>query len=345
MHNFQKIEFFSSSKYEDFDINFDVNEIYIDKSSIGKDDDEKQKYNFLAVARKNTVAKRIVVDLANNGFFLTEHSGGISLFKKFIDGESFLPNFLGKNTATWNNSFYSLEKAKHIGEMHRLLVIFSPVADFMYNASISRRMFFADIPDVKDSIPDNTHILRIADFGGVLGSAYLNTKFDDNIENKVQELIKKVQLDLLISSENTVFYGSGKGATGALYHGIKMKVKTLAVDPIISDEYFLDTCSDLHFIDGIMDKNKEEAFVELLEMVRNDDLKYINIITSNSSKQFEYISKYLIFINLNMNFYILNRQIEDKSSEMLSGYEKLSYIILNNLLYNIGVGNGLVKIY
>lgn len=58
-------------------------EVHIDKSQIGNSNEERLKYNILAVARKNSFVKKFVIELANNGFFLVDHNinTGISIFR------------------------------------------------------------------------------------------------------------------------------------------------------------------------------------------------------------------------------------------------------------------------
>ena len=84
MLKISKVVFNEKSTYTELNLDLESSEIYIDKSSIGKDITEKINYNFLAVGRKNTEAKKIIAELANNGFFLTAHSKGISLFKNCL---------------------------------------------------------------------------------------------------------------------------------------------------------------------------------------------------------------------------------------------------------------------
>lgn len=341
MLDFQKIYFTQDVKFSDLDINFNVNEIYIDKSSIGKDDKEKLNFNMLAVGRTNPEAKKLIAALSNNKFFLTSHKNGISLFTKFVNGESFLPNFNNKDVKVWNDTFYTLDKPIS-GELpnSRLLVVFSSIADLAFNANIDRRMFFKNFPDVAKYIPKNTYILRIADIGGVLGGFYLNSHADMDFESKVQSLIRKIQLEYSISDEYTVLYGTSKGATGALYHGIKMGLKAVSVDPIISDEYYLEKYNDLHFITNVFPISKQEKFNQLF--AESKDLKNIKLITSPKSENFKYISELLLLSELDVCSYIFNDH-NITGSKSIEEY-MLTFIttMLNNTLYNIDLKDNIV---
>ncbi|WP_041777572.1 XcbB/CpsF family capsular polysaccharide biosynthesis protein [Bibersteinia trehalosi] len=346
MQNFQKIDFTSSTKYEELNINFEVDEIYIDKSTIGKDEKEKFNFNFLAVGRTNDEAKKLIASLSNNRYFLTAHSNGISLFKKFTNADDFLPNFNNKAVKTWNDTFYTLEEPIEKEQSNsRLLVIFSSIADFPFNASIDRRMFFKNFPKVAKYIPKNTYILRIADIGGVLGSFYLNSNADMQFEEKVGNLIHKIQLELSISDENTVLYGTSKGATGALYHGIKAGLKALVIDPIVSDIHYIERFNDLHFVRGVFPESKQVKFTRLFEENKDKDLTNIKLVTSPNSEQFSYISDLILIPKLNICSYIFGNPNIKGHTDV--GVHTLNFVtaMLNNMLYGIDIKSNLNTTY
>ncbi|WP_150538235.1 XcbB/CpsF family capsular polysaccharide biosynthesis protein [Actinobacillus vicugnae] len=345
MLDFFKIEFNENTKYEELDIDFTAKEIYINKSSIGKDEKEKLNYNFLAVGRSNVEAKKLIADLSNNRYFLTNHTNGISLFTKFIDGKSFLPHFNDKNVQVWNDTFYTLEEPQAKDNNNRLLIIFSSIADLAFNASVSRRMFFKNFPSISKYIPKNTYILRIADIGGVLGGFYSNSNADMMFEEKIQKLICKIKRDYLIKDDNIVLYGTSKGATGALLHGIKLGLKTISVDPIVSDEYYIEKHNDLHFVTDVFPMSKQEKFIKILKEESHKNLSNIKLITSPNSEQFKYINKILLASNLGICSYIFtNPQIKGHT---YIGEQTLNFVtsMLNNLLYNIDIKDSFVSNY
>ena len=67
MLKISKVVFNEKSTYTELNLDLESSEIYIDKSSIGKDITEKINYNFLAVGRKNTEAKKIIAELEKFG--------------------------------------------------------------------------------------------------------------------------------------------------------------------------------------------------------------------------------------------------------------------------------------
>lgn len=346
MLGFQKISFTAESQYDELNINFDVKEIYIDKSTIGKDDNEKINYNFLAVARKNEVAKRLVEELSNNKFFLVAHSNGVSLFVKMIDSATFSVYFKNKNIKIWNDCFYTLEAPQQeiVGEA-RLLVVFSSIADLPFNASIDRRMFFKNFSTISKYIPKNTYILRIADIGGVLGGFYLNSNADMQFENKIEKLIRKLQLELSISDKYTVLYGGSKGGTGALYHGIKMGLKALVVDPIISDIHYLEKLNDLHFVRNVFPESKQDKFSRLFDENKTKDLSFVKLVTSPNSEQFIYISELILIPRINISSYIFSNPNIKGHTDV--GQNTLNFVVsmLNNMLYDIETKGNLITMY
>ena len=310
-------------------------EVYIDKSKIGNKD-ECFKHNVLAVARKYKFIKKFVIDLANHGFFLVEHDikKGISIFRKLDDYKKFCQSFKNPEIKLWNNTYYTLDTPvindKKIN--CRMLVIFSSIADFPLNASIFRRSFFKNWDKVQNYIPRNTYVLRIADIGGVLGSFYLNSNFDHFFESKIQNIIKKISEDFSINKNNIVLFGTSKGATGALYHGIIGKYPTVAVDPIVSDEYYINNMNDLHFVEGAFPVSKEDKFNAIFD--KNKDLKNINIITSRNSQQFKFIYN-LVRERNDISFYIFTNSQITTHSDVGPNTLIFSTTLINSMFYHV----------
>lgn len=336
MSSLLKINFYEDTLFEDLLIDYDVDEIYIDKSTVGKNNDEKLLHNFLAVGRKSEAAKKLISKLSSKSFYLVKHSNGISVFKKFNDSNVFINIFDDKNIKSWNDTFYTLDSPIHeTTKNKRLLVVFSSIADFPFNASLSRRMFFKNFSTISKYIPKNTYILRIADIGGVLGSFYLNSNADASFENKVQSLIRKVQRETGVSDNEVVLYGSSKGATGALYHGLKMGLKTLAVDPIVSDEFYIKTYNDLHFVEGAFPKYKQDKFNSLMSENKDKKLDFIKIVTSSNSEQYNYIENIVLSSNKTINSYVFSNPNIKNHPDVSEQTLNFATAMLNNLLYDI----------
>ena len=345
MNNILKAEFHTNSRLDQYDINADLNEVHIDKSTIGNDENERLAHNFLAVGRRYPVAKQIIAKLSCKAFYLTHHSQGVSVFKKLDNSKSFVEEFNDKDVKVWNDTFYTLEEPLGNKSNPRLVVVFSSIADFPFNASISRRMFFKNYNSIKKYIPKNTYILRIADIGGVLGSFYLNSKADPNFERKVQSLILKVQREKNIPDRQVVLYGGSKGATGALYHGMKMGLKTVSVDPIVSDDFYINKHNDLHFVEGVFPRSKQENFNELMAEYANDNLSFVKLVTSKNSEQYTYIEDIILTKNNTINSYIFNNPQIKSHPDV--GKHTLNFVtsMLNNLLYDLDINMNIISEY
>ena len=344
MSGLLKIDFNEDTVFEKLDIDYNVDEIYIDKSAIGKNNDEKLIHNFLALGRKNNDAKKLIAKLSSNAFHLVRHINGVSVFQKFKDSNVFINSFIDKDIKCWNDTFYTLdEPVSKGGSKERLLVIFSSIADLPFNASVSRRVFFKNYSTIAKYIPKNTYILRIADLGGVLGGFYLNSNADSNFESKVQNLIRKVQEDESIADAQVVFYGGSKGATGALYHGLKMGIKTLAVDPIVSDEFYIKKYNDLHFVEGAFPCYKQEKFNDLMLENSNRELDFIKLITSPNSEQYSYIQNIILSRNATINNYIFSNPYINSHPDVGKQTLNFATAMLNNLLYDVSMDTSFIS--
>lgn len=338
MTNILKIKLSEADLEREINIDLPQRELLIDKSEIGATDAAKIQHNFLAVARQYPNAKKLLIKLANNGFFLVDHSTrtGISVFRKLVSYEEFLPSFKDDAVKLYNDTFYTIEEPNIKGKKNRLLVVFSSIADFPMNAMISRRMFFKNFETINKYIPKNTYILRIADIGGILGSFYMNSNFDPLFEDKIQALIARIVATYNISDEDVLLYGVSKGGTGALYHGILSKYKTVAVDPIVSDEHYLYRCNDQHFVEGVFPSDKATKFKSLISKVNS--LNNINIICSKNSEQYQFIND-LLLGRKGMNYYQFNGN--NIKTHIDVGPQTVGFLtaLINALFYNIKAEN------
>jgi len=315
-------------------VQYPLYRLHIDKSDLGKSDKEKQNFNLFAVARVNQNVKDLIVDLANNGYFLVEHKNGISIFEKFTTAEKFKHNLTTSNVQIFHDLFYTLDSPKIETKRPRLLVVFSSVADFSLNASISRRNFFTNFGTIGKYIPQNTYILRISDIGGVVGSFYMNNNFHKNVESNVQNLLKFILLQKNINKNDLVLYGVSKAGTAALYHSILGEYKSISVDPIVSDVYHERKYNDSHFTQGTFPSTKQNKFIDLMR--RTTIHSSINILYSQNSP-----------IYLDIITVIKNNDIKDKINYIHTNHPKIKdhpdvgpntinilTMILNNLYYD-----------
>lgn len=315
-------------------VEYPLYRLHIDKSELGKSDNEKQNYNLFATARENQNVKDLVVDLANNGYFLVEHKNGISIFEQFITAEKFKHNLTTSNVQIFNDLFYTLDNPKINTSTPRLLVVFSSVADYALNASIARRNFFTNFGTIGKYIPSNTFILRVSDIGGIVGSFYMNNNFSNNIETDIQRLLKSILVQYNIAKDDVVLYGASKGGTASLYHGILGQYKTISVDPIVSNTYHEKKYNDPHFTIGTFPQTKQEKFSEFIQThpIKSD----INIIYSKRSPIYTDVISIIKNNDINQDIHYIHSNHPNIKDHPDVGKNTINVVtmIINNLYYN-----------
>ena len=165
-----------------------------------------------------------------------------------------------------------------------------------------------------------------------MGSFYLNSNFDSKFESRIQLLIENISNEYSIKKNNIILFGSSKGGTGALYHGVIGGYNTVAVDPIVSDRYYIDKFNDLHFVQGGFPVDKDKKFFDLFK--ERYDLMNINVITSQKSQQFEYINK-IITKKSNINLFVFNNSNIKTHPDVGPQTLIFSTTLINSIYYNI----------
>ncbi len=264
-----------------------LNFVHIEHSS----EAQKSTDSVITLARKDSSIKDKLVLLANAGFHLYVVRDGVSsmvrhrriptLWKMSTDGELSVDS---------NGLFSRVESASSAGEP-RLLVVFSSIASKMYTPSLMRH-FEQNFSTIGKYVPSNTHILRIADFGSVVGSFYLNSISLPENENNIYEHICATAAKLGVTHENIVLYGTSKGGTAATFYSMRHGWRGVAVDPILSDEHYIRTYNDSHFTIGTFLESKQKRFAELVNSVHPE--ARMSVICSTRSPQFSYIDETLI---------------------------------------------------
>lgn len=254
----------------------------VDKSRHGESEQIRVMHNLYGLARSNALAKRVVVNLSNHGFYMISHKNGVSRFcnaknKKQMDLE--MPGL-----EFFDGLYYSVQAPE--GGVARLLFVFSSVADFPYNASIKRRCFFGNFQGISKYVPYDVGVVRISDIGGVVGSFYMDNNYDLQREARIQNLIAYLLKKYAVSIDDAVFYGTSKGGTGALLHGVLSGVNFVAVDPIVSDEHHENSHNDSHFTQGTFPVRKKDRFSFLFKTARN---ARGYVVTSSQSPCYPYI--------------------------------------------------------
>jgi len=250
-----------------------------------------QTDSVISIARNDVEAKKKLIFLANKGFHvyvvrddvssMVHHRRIKTLWRKVVTKEISVDE---------NDIFHTVQKAPS-ANTPKLLVAFSSIASKMYTPSLYRH-FERNFASIGKYIPQNVHIMRIADFGSVVGSFYLNSKSLPNNETHIAAAIEREAARLGISHKDVVLYGCSKGGTAATYYALKFGYQAVAVDPILSDEHYVQECRDLHFTLGTFDEPKEVRFAQLIKDLHAD--AELSVICSSRSPQYKYIHDTLI---------------------------------------------------
>lgn len=249
--------------------------------------------SLITISRRDPAAKRLISHLAVNGFYLYRVTEGGSRFVRDHTISRLWHRVKdGDFSANEDGLIYSLTLPAVKSDFMRILVVFSSMSTSIYTPSMMR-YFEQNFRSAQKHIPPNTAVLRIADIGGVVGAFYLNTARDPNNTERVRRLITETALAHNVSFDDIVLYGASKGGTGALYHGLTGGFKCLAVDPVISDDYYVSTYQDSHFTtDGVFPESKQDVFARVIEHALDSDSKTSDertktaVIYSERSPQF-----------------------------------------------------------
>lgn len=266
--------------------NSDLRYIHLDHSDVSFD------LNIIELSRKESQFKQKLILLTNHGFMLYVLRNGISSlihFKSIKD--LWIPVKENKYEIDENDIVYRYIDSESMNTK-KLLVIFSTIGPKPHSSSLSR-YFPENFPSIQKYISDDTAILRIADLGGVTGSYYLNTIVLKDNEFNIQNLINKISSERNIKRNDIVFFGISKGGSGALYHGLSLGYKVVAVDPILTDEYYVKCLNDYHCVEGVFPLKLEKKFESLISDHSNRELSEICVIVSERSEQYRFIIRIL----------------------------------------------------
>ncbi|QEM80772.1 XcbB/CpsF family capsular polysaccharide biosynthesis protein [Halomonas binhaiensis] len=277
-----------------------LNFVHIDHSSWGCEENS----SIIDISRDNSEVRSKLIALANAGFHLYVVRNGISsLVHHRRISTLWHPAVIGNVKVDENSIFYTVQKAKGNGEA-KLLVVFSSIAGEMYTPSLIRH-FEKNFSTIDKYIPQNINILRIVDFGSVVGSFYLNSHALPNNEENIWNCIKTCAKKLNVKQDNIVLYGTSKGGTATVFYALKHGVRGVAVDPILSDDHYVRVYDDLHFTQGTFPESKERKFFNLSERELLPESK-LSVICSTRSPQYPYIEKMLM--KHEKNILILNTE-------------------------------------
>ncbi|MDR2297356.1 MAG: XcbB/CpsF family capsular polysaccharide biosynthesis protein [Comamonas sp.] len=326
-------------KYEEL-ISNEINYDFSDKKIIDIDLrglDEGEDKNIIIISRRNALLKRILVKMTNLGFCLYKHEKYISSLVHQSEIKKIWGRVTNGELNTYKSLIYSLEKPVLVDEFpKRLVVVFSSISEGLYSSSLSVRYFWKNFKTIGKYIPQNSYILRIADIGGVVGSYYLNNIFSDKVESHIQELINSFCESKGIDiKSDVVLFGVSKGGTAALYYSLLGGYQAVSIDPIVSDDYYLNEWNDRHFTEGVFPITKQEKFEALL----SSDLKINNafVIYSERSPQYKYINS-IVKNSRNGRFINFLNSIHPKikdHSDVAPMTLNISTALINGIFYGI----------
>jgi len=257
--------------------------VHIDHSAISMTD------NLIQISRKAAPEARAkLVELVNRGFSLYRLKDGVSSFVAHERIKDVWGSVKDGTFKTESGLVYSVTPPGS-GTTKKLLVIFSSISSKMYQSGLARH-FEQNFASAVKHIPPNTAILRIADLGGVCGAFYMDTNFLRTNEIQLSALLEKVINELHIASSDVVMFGTSKGATAALFYGVKHDSHFISVDPIVSDEHYIKTYRDAHFTVGVFPFTKQDKFRSLLEGAPAESQRNRILVYSSRSPQFTYIN-------------------------------------------------------
>lgn len=253
----------------------------------------KNAENLITHSRNDVESYEKLITLTNNGFYLyMTKEDNISSFVHHSElPKLWQPVSKGEYIYDENGVVYSLTLPEKGLEVRNLLVVFSSMNGPIYMSSLMR-LFTQNFSSLAKYISPDTAILRIADLGGVVGSYYMNSHYLSNNEDNIQKLISSIKDRL--SPQKVVLYGASKGGTAALLYSLYCNYDAVIVDPILSDDHYLNKYNDLHFTKNIFPITKEEKFAQILKNHSwQDDVSRI-LISSVNSPQFSYVNDILL---------------------------------------------------
>jgi hypothetical protein len=261
------------------------------------------KKSLISTATSDDEARDLVMGLATRGFYAFRHTQGVT---KFMKREYITAHWSaiqeGPLQVSENGIVYEYQPALN-GDTQRLIVIFSPI-----NSTVRLdRYVWPSFASLQKFVVPGTAILRVGDLGGVKGAFYLDTTYEPSNAGDVSRLIADIAASEGVESDKILLYGSSKGGTGALFHGLSNGWKFVSVDPIVSDEWYELNEDDYHFTSGtVFPRHKQEVFGELVQQAVDGKLPDISggcVVTSWRSPQYDYIGEALMPLADSLTFF------------------------------------------
>ncbi|QDY65070.1 hypothetical protein FQA45_01380 [Glutamicibacter halophytocola] len=302
-----------------------------------------EKTTLLRLAWMDESVKGLLASLTLEGFYPYVKRGNVTSFvHERRLSQLWKPLIDGNYSQDENGIVYHFEKAASKPSRPRLLIIFSSMPPYIFTSSLNRYMTFNYQSMAKFSNKE-TSVLRIADFGGVLGNFYMDTKVHPKNSSNIMALIRRKMVELGVDSRDVVLLGSSKGGTGSVHYGLKMGLPYVAVDPVLSEDHYWEKFNDSHFTrDTVFQQTKDEFFDDLCTEERFQAFGEGQqvIIYSSRSPQLPNISRYLLERNPNGLFVdVLNEQINDHPDVAPKSLH-VTTTLVSSMLAGIDIRNG-----
>ncbi|WP_166973432.1 XcbB/CpsF family capsular polysaccharide biosynthesis protein [Brevibacterium atlanticum] len=244
--------------------------------------------DMMKLSLRNQATKKLLLKLTNLGYSLYYNTHNESRFVRHDRIVHHWPAVKDGTFAVSEQGIVHVLEQPASGVVERLVVIMSPIN----SKPRLIRYFRPSFATLMKYVPRNTAILRIADIGGVKGAFYLNTSFSPDNSARIQRLVRTTISNCGLDDSNVVFFGASKGGTGALFHGLTGGWKFVAVDPILSDKWYVENENDYHFTTGgVFPQTKQEVFESLIRQAAGGELTVPPdsvIVTSARSPQYAY---------------------------------------------------------
>lgn len=301
-------------------------------------------HDLMKLALSDERAKRLLLKLTNLGYSLYYHADCESRFIRHDRLSRHWPAVKsGAIRVSSDDIFHTIEEPPS-GRIERLVVIFSPVS----SRPRLVRYFRPSFSTLQKYIAPNTAVLRVADVGGVKGAFYLDTTALPKNSLNIYRLIHSTVERLAVPRNNVVIYGASKGGTGAVYHALAGGWHYVAVDPILSDEWYETYKNDYHFTTGsVFPRSKQEVFSDLFAEVARDreavDQGSV-LITSSRSPQFAYTSEAIRPLRERMTVFDSQNVGIKKHPDVAPKTIYAQVMAINSLLLGVGFPAGTLSI-
>lgn len=306
------------------------------------------------LAQRDPAVKRLAGELAKYGYY-SYYTGDYEtrLVHETRIAEVWKPLRSGEYRQSPDGVVYTYKAPLGGGEPSRLLVVFSSISAPSYSSSLNR-FFLQTFLNIQKFLPPYVGVLRIADVGGMVGAYYLDTAYCPNNTDRVSSLINDQIHQLGVCRSQVVLYGSSKGGTGAVLHGLANNMKFVAVDPVLDDTYTQSERGDPYYTkSGIYPNAKRLLFQEIFAKAKGSTMSSrkvaVNnggsVITSSNSPYFPYLRREMMnSLCDEVSFFVSHRKDISGHAEVGSKTINMLTMLLNSYFYNLDIQPGIFEV-